>query len=108
MPSGAAQGQDADVQNAVLIMRMDSISRDEFMHRLQERGIGVSLHYKPLHLMSYYRVKYDLKQGDFPNALRRYRTAISLPIYPDLTDEEVARVIESVIDLGIKYRSSSG
>lgn len=85
-----------------------SISRDEFLLGLQERGIGVSLHYKPLHLMSYYRKKYGLKPGDFPNSLNRYRTAISLPIYPDLTDDQVARVIEAVIGLGIKHRRGNG
>ena len=85
-----------------------SINRDEFLNALQERGIGVSVHYKPLHLMSYYRNKYGLKPEDFRKSLERYLTAISLPIYPGLTDEEVEKVIAEVTSVGKKHRSGNG
>jgi dTDP-4-amino-4,6-dideoxygalactose transaminase len=58
--------------------------------------------------MSYYRDTYGFKKEDFPRALKRYSTAVSLPIYPSLTDEQVERIIREVIFLGTKYRRSNG
>lgn len=70
--------------------------RDAVLHELQKRGIGVGVHYRPIHLMSYYRKKYDYKPGDFPNAERIGASTISLPLYPKLTDKEVKYVVDSV------------
>ena len=58
----------------------------EEVAELQQRGIGTSVHFIPLHLMSYYRQRYALRPEDFPVALRLYRAAISLPIYPSLAE----------------------
>ncbi|MFW5689151.1 MAG: DegT/DnrJ/EryC1/StrS family aminotransferase [Spirochaetota bacterium] len=77
-----------------------SIDRDEFIARLAERGIGTSVHYIPLHLMPYYRDRYGLKPQDFPVSLDAYERALSLPIYPGLDEEAVARVAEAVIEIG--------
>jgi dTDP-4-amino-4,6-dideoxygalactose transaminase len=82
-----------------------SIDRDRFVAELQQRGIGTSVHFIPLHLMSYYRGRYGLKPDDFPVALRLYRAAISLPIYPSLTEEEIARVIAAVHEVGERFRA---
>lgn len=76
------------------------IDRDGFMAELAERGVGTSLHYKPLHLLSYYREGYALKPADFPVSLARYQSTVSLPIYPSLRDEEVDRVISAVREVG--------
>ncbi|MFW6211386.1 MAG: DegT/DnrJ/EryC1/StrS family aminotransferase, partial [Spirochaetota bacterium] len=67
-------------------------NRDEIMEMLAEQGIATSLHYIPLHLMPYYRDRYHFSANDFPISLGVYERAISLPIYPDLTDDEVERV----------------
>jgi len=82
-----------------------AIGRDAFAAELQRRGIGTSVHFIPLHLMSYYRTRYGLAPEDFPVALRLYRAAISLPIYPSLTDEETARVVAGVREVGERFRS---
>jgi dTDP-4-amino-4,6-dideoxygalactose transaminase len=82
-----------------------SIDRDRFVAELQQRGIGISVHFIPLHLMSYYRQRYGLRPEDFPVALRLYRAAISLPIYPSLTEEEIARVIAAVCEVGGRFRA---
>jgi dTDP-4-amino-4,6-dideoxygalactose transaminase len=68
-----------------------------------ERGIGVSVHFIPLHIMPYYRLTYALKERDFPVAMQCYRETISLPIYPDLEEEQVQRVIAAVKDLGRQF-----
>jgi len=82
-----------------------AVGRDAFVAELQRRGIGTSVHFIPLHLMSYYRARYGLAPEDFPVALRLYRAAISLPIYPSLTDEEIARVVAGVREAGERLRS---
>ena len=77
-----------------------AIARDEFIERLAARGIGTSVHYIPLHLMPYYRTRYGLKPDDFPVSLDAYTRAVSLPIYPGLSDDEVARVVDAVTAVG--------
>jgi dTDP-4-amino-4,6-dideoxygalactose transaminase len=79
---------------------MLSVGRDEFISLLQERGIGVSVHYIPLHLMPYWAERYRLKPSDFPRALARFENEISLPIWPGMDDGMVARVIEAVLTVG--------
>ena len=70
--------------------------RDRIIADLAAQGIGTSVHYKPLHMMSYYRDRYRLEEADFPNATDRFRKSISLPLYPDLRSDERRFVIESV------------
>jgi dTDP-4-amino-4,6-dideoxygalactose transaminase len=72
------------------------IGRDAFIKHLCEAGIGTSVHYKPLHRMTYYRDRYSLSQGDFPNAERHWRGAVSLPIFPSLTDGELGYICEVI------------
>jgi dTDP-4-amino-4,6-dideoxygalactose transaminase len=78
--------------------RLD-IGRDAFIQKLTRANIGTSVHFIPLHLHPFYRNTYHLKADDFPVALRAYRRAISLPIYPGMTDEDVEDVIAAVEDI---------
>ena len=64
--------------------------------RLREAGIGTSVHFIPLHLHPYYRRMYGYTREDLPVSTREYEREISLPIYPDLGDEEVDRVVEAI------------
>jgi dTDP-4-amino-4,6-dideoxygalactose transaminase len=73
--------------------------RDEFIQELKERGIGTSVHFIPLHLHSFYAEKYGYRRGDFPNAEDAYFRSLSLPIFPDMTDEEIERVASTVKSL---------
>lgn len=77
-----------------------TVDRDGFAQELIDRGIGISVHFIPLHLMTYYRRRYDLSPESFPRALETYRTCISLPLSPALSDREVQRVIEAVLETG--------
>lgn len=72
------------------------ISRNQLIERLNEAGIGTSVHYKPLHRMTYYRERYQLKEQDYPNAERHWRGCVSLPIYPGLSNEELSYVVAQV------------
>lgn len=80
------------------IIKIDK-NRDSFAKELMNLGITTSLHYIPLNLLSYYKTKYNLKVNDFPNALRAYQQVLSLPIYADLSDEEVNYICESVLKI---------
>ena len=66
-------------------------------------GISVSVHYKPVHLFSYYRTNYGYNVGDFPRAEKLYNSIISLPFYPVLKDNEVNYIISSLKSLSKRY-----
>jgi len=72
------------------------ISRDRFIELMMEVGIGTSVHFIPLHIQPYWRDQYGFEPEDFPVAYDVYRRAVSLPIYPKMTDDEVERVIRTV------------
>ncbi|OQW95000.1 MAG: UDP-4-amino-4,6-dideoxy-N-acetyl-beta-L-altrosamine transaminase [Beggiatoa sp. IS2] len=73
-----------------------TISRDTFIEQMAAAGIGTSVHFIPLHIQPFWRDRYGFKPGDFPTALAVYQRAVSLPIYPRLTDDEVQHVISTV------------
>ncbi|MEM5769100.1 MAG: DegT/DnrJ/EryC1/StrS family aminotransferase, partial [Bacillota bacterium] len=62
---------------------------------LRARGIGVNIHYIPVHLQPYYQ-NLGFKKGDFPNAESYYKTAISIPMYSALTVDDQSYVISSL------------
>ena len=65
---------------------------------LRAAGIGVQLHYSPVHLQPYYR-RLGFSEGDFPEAEAYARNAISLPLYPGLQDHEQERVVQALSTL---------
>ncbi len=69
------------------------------MERLADRGIGTSVHYKPLYRMTYYRERYGLNPADYPNSERIWNGCLSLPIYPDLRLEELAYICRSLKEI---------
>jgi len=71
-------------------------SRDEFMARMRELNIGTALHYQALHLFSYYAREYGWKRGDFPGAEFVSDRIVSIPLFPAMTDGDVADVIEAI------------
>lgn len=72
-------------------IRVDAALRRNIFETLQAAGIGVQVHYIPIHLQPYYRHR-GFKPGDFPAAEAYYSEAISLPIYPALTEGEQDKV----------------
>jgi dTDP-4-amino-4,6-dideoxygalactose transaminase len=71
-------------------------SRDDVADRLGQRGIGTAIHFRALHLHSYYAERFNLRRGMFPNAELVSDRTLSLPLSAAMTDEEVDRVIEAV------------
>ncbi|MCX5785937.1 MAG: UDP-4-amino-4,6-dideoxy-N-acetyl-beta-L-altrosamine transaminase [Elusimicrobia bacterium] len=78
------------------------ITRKEVMERLQGNGIATQVHYIPVHTQPYYKSNFGYNWGDCPIAENYYQKALSLPLYPRMTDEDVAYVIKNVKNLGIK------
>ena len=71
------------------------VSRREFYDGLREAGIGANVHYIPVHLQPYYR-DLGFGPGDFPVAEEYYRGAVTLPLYPAMTDRDQEEVIGAV------------
>lgn len=76
--------------------------RDSTLWQLQERGIGVAVNFRAIHLLTYYRQTYGYKRGMFPVAEKIGDSTITLPLYPKLTDEEVEYIIKAVKDVTAK------
>lgn len=70
--------------------------RDAILWQLQDKGIGVAVNFRAVHLLKYYRERFGYKRGMFPVAECIGDSTISLPLYPKLTDEEVDYVIKTV------------
>lgn len=72
------------------------LSRDVFIERMFEQGIGCSVHYIPLHLQPYWRDTYRLTPKMFPVSQRVFERTVSLPLYTRMTEADVARVVAAV------------
>lgn len=70
--------------------------RKKVFEILQERGIGVQVHYMPLHLHPFYQKKFEYNQGDFPVAEQYYKGAITLPLFPSMKNSDIKKVIQEV------------
>ncbi|MCC2626034.1 MAG: UDP-4-amino-4,6-dideoxy-N-acetyl-beta-L-altrosamine transaminase [Burkholderiales bacterium] len=72
------------------------VSRDEFIAKMSEKGIGTSVHFIPLHIQPYWKSEYNLKETDFPHATKYYSTAVSLPLYTKMSDDNQDYVIATI------------
>ena len=71
------------------------LDRGKFIAAMKRRGIGIGVHYPPLHLFSLYR-KLGFKEGDFPNAERIGAATVTLPLFPAMADADVVRVCSAL------------
>ncbi len=72
------------------------LGRNAFIDQLNEAGIGTSVHYKPLHRMTYYRNTYNLDATDYQGAEHLWDGTTSLPIYPGLTNDELHYICDTI------------
>ncbi|RJQ45386.1 MAG: DegT/DnrJ/EryC1/StrS aminotransferase family protein [Gaiellales bacterium] len=87
----------------VVVLDLDSlsVSRDQVAQAMESLNVGVSVHFRSLHLHPYYRETFGFAPGDFPNALKAADAALSLPIYPSMSDDDAAvaaTVLKSVLE----------
>jgi UDP-4-amino-4,6-dideoxy-N-acetyl-beta-L-altrosamine transaminase len=96
-----AQGKSNDAHSAFHLyavrLRPEEarVSRLEVFSAMRDRGVGVNVHYIPVHLQPYY-AKLGFKRNDFPEAERYYAEALSLPMFPTLTSEQQNFVIDAL------------
>jgi UDP-4-amino-4,6-dideoxy-N-acetyl-beta-L-altrosamine transaminase len=77
------------------VVRVPADKHNETFTALRGSGIGVNLHYIPVHLQPWY-MRMGFRAGQFPQAERHYAEAISLPMFAGLTDDEQGRVVAAV------------
>ncbi len=76
------------------------IMRDEFAQILQKKGIHISVHFIPHYALTYFKKLYKLKKRDFPHTKAQFESTISIPLWPDMTENMVNTVISTVIETG--------
>ncbi|WP_018702255.1 UDP-4-amino-4,6-dideoxy-N-acetyl-beta-L-altrosamine transaminase [Anaeromusa acidaminophila] len=94
--------QQENVQSAwhLYVIQIDESKADknrkEVFDFLRSKGIGVNVHYIPVHTQPYYQQHFGFKPGDFPVSEEYYCKAISLPMYAELSQEQQQQVISAV------------
>lgn len=76
-----------------------SLGRNEFIAEMSRRGVCCSVHFIPLHMHSYWRERYGLRDEMFPVASSEFDRVVSIPLYSGMTDEDVDRVVGTVHDV---------
>ncbi len=80
----------------VYTIQVNPNKRDDYLHEIQNKGIGVAVNFRPIHLMTYYKKIYHFKPGVFPIAEKIGDSTITIPLYPKLTHAQVAYVAQMV------------
>jgi len=84
----------------LFIVRLDidkaGLSRDEFMKQLKQRNIGTGLHFRAVHLQKYYRESMGIRRGALPNTEWNSDRICSLPLFPDMTFDDVEDVVSAI------------
>lgn len=79
-----------------------TITRAEFMAQLKERGIGTGIHYPAIHLFTLYRAR-GFKEGMFPHAERYGASTVTLPLFTQMTEGDVRRVVDAINQICEQY-----
>jgi len=82
-----------------VVLKPGGPDRDRLIEEMTARGIGLSVHYRPLYRMKYYADRYRLTSEDFPETEKIWAGTFSLPIYPTLSNEEVDYVCAALGEL---------
>jgi UDP-4-amino-4-deoxy-L-arabinose-oxoglutarate aminotransferase len=87
----------------LFIVRLDidksKLSRDDFMHELKQRNIGTGLHFRAVHLQKFYRESMGTYRGMLPNTEWNSDRICSLPLFPDMTLDDVDDVVETIKEI---------
>ena len=82
-----------------------TISREEFAKKMQAAGLGISVHFIPIFHFTYWKELYpDFTAENYPMAEDHYQRTISIPLYPDMTEDAAQLVIDTVTQIGMENR----
>ena len=91
------------------VIRLDdrgwSVDREAVFSALRAEGIGVNVHYLPVHLQPYYRANFGTAPGDCPVAERVFERLLTLPLFPAMSDQDAADVTAAVRKVAARYWS---
>jgi UDP-4-amino-4-deoxy-L-arabinose-oxoglutarate aminotransferase len=79
-----------------VVGKKHGFNRDQFMEGLKQRNIGTGLHFRAIHLQKYYREQMGMREGMLPNTEWNSERICSLPLFPDMTENDVADVVEAI------------
>ncbi|WP_407689959.1 UDP-4-amino-4,6-dideoxy-N-acetyl-beta-L-altrosamine transaminase [Salisaeta longa] len=82
-----------------------SVDRSTVFDALRAEGIGVNVHYIPVHYHPFYRKRFDTKEGLCPNAEAAYERILTLPVFPRMTDGDVRDTVNAVEKVMAAYRA---
>tara|TARA_B100001996_G_C18651863_1_gene589711 strand:+ start:451 stop:1617 length:1167 start_codon:yes stop_codon:yes gene_type:complete len=74
------------------------LTKVQFFEKMKKAGINLQVHYIPIHLQPYYRENFGFQKGDFTIAESFYYNELSLPIYPDLSVDDISLVIDNILE----------
>ncbi len=81
----------------IRIKGIDEVTRDRIIDEIGKNGVAVNVHYIPVPMLTYYqKLGYDVK--NYPTCYQLFENEITLPVYYNLTDEQVAIVVETLVD----------
>ncbi len=83
----------------IILNKKAKISRNKFIESMAESGIGTSVHYRPLHQLTYYRTNYDLNAKNYPNAEKTWQGTVSLPVFPYMSEEQLKYICTTIKDI---------
>ena len=87
----------------LMVVRLDidkaKMSRDDFMSELKQRNIGTGLHFRCVHLQKFYREKMNCVPGMLPNTEWNSERIFSLPMFPDMTENDLNDVVAAIKDV---------
>jgi dTDP-4-amino-4,6-dideoxygalactose transaminase len=88
-------------------LRLDrlNIDRDQFITNLRDCGVGCSVHWRPLHLHPYYAEQFGWRPEQFPVATPLWERLITLPLFPDMRDDEHKHVVSVVRGLCREHKT---
>jgi perosamine synthetase len=100
LPARPTSGRHAWHLYAVRVRPEYGLTRDRLIDRLRDRGIGTSVHFIPVHQLSWYRHECVMPRGGFPGADAVFAETLSLPMDQVITDDEVDAVCAALVELG--------
>jgi len=82
---------------AIKVEKNYHLTRDELFTKLSKNGIGSSVQYTPIHQLSFYKKNFKLNNDDFPNSTKLQSQVLCLPIFPQMSENQVEKVVSTIV-----------